>query len=235
MVWLWGGFGVPIGWLSTGFGVAFRWLCTPESMPRIWLWYGFGVALGWLCPASPPTSASATLCPRRRCLAGGTPVQPRCVLEVDRATCCGCGTCGSDLRIYGLTMKICGSGSSMPLTELEASYGLVSRVNRHAQRLECNQLAGALKRCRAPESGSKLHALQTLRAVWLRLCLRVYRVSAVQRGVLQLHGCGQAGPPLTHSTNGLVPVETGPHGFGHRVARGRLRGNQDVGRGLLPL
>ena len=56
-------------------------------------------------------------------------------------------------------MKIGVSCSSMPLTELEASYGLVSRVNRDAQRLECDQLAGALERCRTPESGSKLHAL----------------------------------------------------------------------------
>src|ERR1035438_880383 len=34
-------------------------------MPSIWPWDGLGMALGWLCPASPPTSASATLCPRR--------------------------------------------------------------------------------------------------------------------------------------------------------------------------
>jgi hypothetical protein len=120
----------------------------------------------------------------------------------------------------------------MPLTELEASSGLVSRVNRHAQRLECDQLADALERCRAPESGSKLHALQTLRAVWLRLCLSVYRVSAVQRGVLQLLGCGQAGSALTHSTNGLVSVETGTHGFGQHVGRGSLRGHHDRHRGL---
>ena len=45
-----------------------------------------------------------------------------------------------------------------------------SRVNRHAQRLECDQLAGGLEWCRATESGSKLHALQTLRAVRLRPC-----------------------------------------------------------------
>src|ERR1035441_5084752 len=121
-------------------------------------------------------------------------------------------------------MKICVSCSSMPLTGLEASPGLVCRVNRRAQRLECDQLAGALERCHAPESGSKLHALQTLLAVWWRLCLRVYRVSAVQRGVLQLLGCGQAGPPLTHFTNGLVSVETGTHGFGQHVGRGSLRG-----------
>ena len=38
-----------------------------------------------------------------------------------------------------------------------------------AKRMECDQLAGAFERCRAPESGSKLHALQTLRAIWLRL------------------------------------------------------------------
>ena len=123
----------------------------------------------------------------------------------------------------------------MPLTELEPSSGLVSRVNRHAQRLECDQLAGDLKRCRAPESGSKLHALQTLRVVWWRLCLRVYRVSAVQRGVLQLHGCGQAGPTLTHSTNGLVLVEANTHAFGHHVTRGRPHGSQYSHLGLLPV
>ena len=58
----------------------------------------------------------------------------------------------------------------MPLTALEASPGLVSRVNGHAQRLECDQLAGALKRRRAPESGSKLRALQTFRANIIRSC-----------------------------------------------------------------
>src|ERR1035438_231680 len=35
----------------------------------------------------------------------------------------------------------------------------------HAKRLECDQLAGAVLRWRRLESGSKLHALQTLRAV----------------------------------------------------------------------
>ena len=34
-----------------------------------------------------------------------------------------------------------------------------------AKRLECDQLAGAFGRCPAPESGSKLHALHTLREV----------------------------------------------------------------------
>ena len=163
-----------------------RWLCTPESMPSICLVYGFGVALGWLCPASPPTSASATLCPRRRCLAGGTPVWPRGVPEVDRVTCCGCSTCGPDCSVYGWTMKLCVSCSSMPLTALEASPGLVCRVNGRAQRLERDQLAGALKRCRAPESGSKLRALQTLRAVWLRLCRRDF-----------ISLCGLTGHPST--------------------------------------
>src|ERR1035441_7015813 len=123
-------------------------------------------------------------------------------------------------------MKICVSCSSMPLTGLEASPGLVCRVNRRAQRLECAQLAGALERCHAPESGSKLHALQTLRAVWLRLCLRVYRVSAVQRGVLRLLGCGQAGPPLTHFTNGLVLVEAGTHVLGHHPHHACGRGKE---------
>ena len=41
-------------------------------------------------------------------------------------------------------------------------------MNCRAKRMECVQLAGAFERCRAPESGSKLHALQTLRAVRLR-------------------------------------------------------------------
>src|ERR1039457_220301 len=61
LMWLWCGFGVPIGWLSVGFevalgwlwwslGVALGWLCTPESMPSICLLYGFGVALGGLHP-----------------------------------------------------------------------------------------------------------------------------------------------------------------------------------------
>ena len=55
--------------------------------------------------------------------------------------------------------------------------GWLFRVNRHAQRLECDQLAGALERCRAPESGSKLHALQTLCAVRLPLCRREFVAS----------------------------------------------------------
>src|ERR1035438_9528132 len=38
-------------------------------------------------------------------------------------------------------------------------------MNCHAKRLECDQLAGAVLRWRRLESGSKLHALQTLRAV----------------------------------------------------------------------
>jgi hypothetical protein len=43
-------------------------------------------------------------------------------------------------------------------------------MNCHAKRLECVQLAGAVVRRGGFESGSKLHALQTLRAVRLRLC-----------------------------------------------------------------
>src|ERR1035438_3120859 len=42
-------------------------------------------------------------------------------------------------------------------------------MNCHAKRLECVQLAGAVVRRGWSESGSKLHALQTLRAVRLRL------------------------------------------------------------------
>src|ERR1035437_1771574 len=79
LVWLWCGFGVPIGWLSVGFevalgwlwggfggalvepwwslGGALGWLCTPESMPSICLLYGFAVALGGF--ARPPTPISA--------------------------------------------------------------------------------------------------------------------------------------------------------------------------------
>jgi hypothetical protein len=37
-----------------------------------------------------------------------------------------------------------------------------------AKRVECVRLAGAFRVRRATESGSKLHALQTLRAVWSR-------------------------------------------------------------------
>src|ERR1017187_9796574 len=44
-------------------------------------------------------------------------------------------------------------------------------MNCHAKRLECVQLAGAVVRRWWSESGSKLHALQTLRAVRLRLCI----------------------------------------------------------------
>ena|ERR1035437_153513 len=44
------------------------------------------------------------------------------------------------------------------------------RMNCHAKRLECVQLAGAVVRRGWFKSGSKLHALQTLRAVRLRLC-----------------------------------------------------------------
>jgi hypothetical protein len=44
-------------------------------------------------------------------------------------------------------------------------------VNCHAKRLECVQLAGAFERSRAHHSGSKLRALQTLRAVRLWLFL----------------------------------------------------------------
>ena len=37
-------------------------------------------------------------------------------------------------------MKICARRSSMPLTALEASYGLVCRVNGRAQRLESSEV-----------------------------------------------------------------------------------------------
>src|ERR1017187_2987254 len=40
---------------------------------------------------------------------------------------------------------------------------------------KCVQLAGALERCRAPESGSKLRALQTLRAGRLRTGMSALR------------------------------------------------------------
>ena len=48
---------------------------------------------------------------------------PRCVPEVDHVTCCSCSTCRSDLSVYGLTLKVCVTCSSMPLTKLEASFG----------------------------------------------------------------------------------------------------------------
>ena len=44
-------------------------------------------------------------------------------------------------------------------------------MNCHAKHMECDQLAGAVEGCHAPESRSKLRALQTLRAVQLRQCL----------------------------------------------------------------
>jgi hypothetical protein len=50
-------------------------------------------------------------------------------------------------------------------------------MNWHAKRLECVQLAGAVVRRGWFESGSKLHALQTLRAVRLRLCRAVVKLS----------------------------------------------------------
>ena len=43
-------------------------------------------------------------------------------------------------------------------------------MNYRAKRLECGELAPALGRRRPSESASKLDALQTLRAVRLRLC-----------------------------------------------------------------
>jgi hypothetical protein len=46
-------------------------------------------------------------------------------------------------------------------------------MNCHAKRMECVQLAGAVVKRGRLKSGSKLHALQTLRAVRLRLCRAV--------------------------------------------------------------
>jgi hypothetical protein len=43
-------------------------------------------------------------------------------------------------------------------------------MNFRAKRLECVQLAGAIGKAGHPKSGSKLRALQTLRAVRLQLC-----------------------------------------------------------------
>src|ERR1039458_6666736 len=43
---------------------------------------------GWLtCQCA--ASASTAFCPRRRCLAGGSPVQPRRISHVGRVTYCG--------------------------------------------------------------------------------------------------------------------------------------------------
>jgi hypothetical protein len=44
------------------------------------------------------------------------------------------------------------------------------RMNYHAKRLECVLLAGAVVKRGRAESGSKLHALQTLSRDSLRLC-----------------------------------------------------------------
>jgi len=57
-------------------------------------------------------------------------------------------------------------------------------MNCLAKRLDCVQLAGAFARRGWFESGSKLRALQTLRAIWSRLCcavcLTAFAVSAAQ-------------------------------------------------------
>ena len=39
-------------------------------------------------------SASSVFCPRRRCVVGGSPKEPRCSPHVGRITCCGCQTYG---------------------------------------------------------------------------------------------------------------------------------------------
>jgi hypothetical protein len=50
-------------------------------------------------------------------------------------------------------------------------------MNCRAKRLECVQLAGAFERCRVPDSGSKLDALQTLRALRMWLSPAVFITS----------------------------------------------------------
>src|ERR1019366_2540002 len=109
-IWLCGGFGwLCPGWPRGAFPTSrFRWL---RLLPSAFLCQGalsktraflarFLVYTakpgGWLtcrCAAS----ASATFCPRRRCLAGGSPVQPRRISHVDRVTYCGCVAYGQIL------------------------------------------------------------------------------------------------------------------------------------------
>src|ERR1022692_476929 len=54
---------------------------------------------GWLtCRRA--ASASTAFCPRRRCLAGGSPVQPRRISHVGRVTYCIVGTYGQILALW---------------------------------------------------------------------------------------------------------------------------------------
>jgi hypothetical protein len=62
--------------------------------------------------------------------------------------------------------------------------------NGHAKRLECVQLAGAVAGRGWLESGSKLHALQTLRAVRWRFCRAGSRIPEENRGFRRLETVG---------------------------------------------
>jgi len=54
----------------------------------------------------------------------------------------------------------------------------MTRCREVAKRLKCVQLAGAFEWPGAYESGSKLHALQTLRDIRLRVCRAALRCAA---------------------------------------------------------
>ena len=58
----------------------------------------------------------------------------------------------------------------LPMVELVLKVRGFLRMNCHAKRLECVELAPAFEPPPPYDSASKLDALQTLRAVRLRLC-----------------------------------------------------------------
>jgi hypothetical protein len=106
-------------------------------------------------------------------------LQTSCWPRIEPKTCRSCRSLNGARTVCAIDMallpELCPRANTSMKTLKNPAVrppGWLFRVNRHAQRLECDQLAGALERCRAPESGSKLHALQTLCAVWLRLCRR---------------------------------------------------------------
>ena len=82
----------------------------------------------------------------------------------------------SDTILSGLRRRWAGAAAAYlhlctVIVEVDLKLRGVLWMNCHAKRLECVQLAGAVIRQGRFESGSKLHALQTLHAVRLRLCV----------------------------------------------------------------
>src|SRR5438093_156551 len=74
-----------------------------------------------------------------------------------------------------------------------------------AKRMECVELAPAVGCVARFESGSKLHALHTLRAIWFRLCRAEDRralPTAVTEALRQKSDCNRGGILLTTTTGG---------------------------------